>query len=260
MSTTGSGDLGAQRDLIGGFAVIYPFLMTRLVQIRPLQEGHDSVRKYLYLAATVAASAAVVALPATSASAAGHVLTIKKTGGTAVNKGAVLKAGLVKGTTAVFSLGTQKLTCKVASFTAKVKTNPAKPGKATESVTAQAFSKCKTNVMGITFKSLKVKNLPFNATVSDSKGFPVKITGQSKSKPISVTATVTFSGNDVVCPYKAASVSGKSSNTGNKITFTKQKFTRVGTNALCPASANFAAAFGPVVDSSVSGSPKVFVN
>ena len=41
------------------------------------------MRKYFYLAA-VAASAAVVALPATSAYAAGHVLTIKKTGGTAV--------------------------------------------------------------------------------------------------------------------------------------------------------------------------------
>jgi hypothetical protein len=230
------------------------------MQIRPLQEGHGSVRKYLYLAATVAASAAVVALPATSASAAGHVLTIKKTGGTAVKKGAVLKASLVKGTTAVFSLGSEKLTCKSASFTAKVTNNPAKPGKATESVTAQSFSKCTVNVSGITFKSLKVKNLPFKATVSDSKGFPVKITGQSKTKPIAVTATVTFQGNPVVCPYKSTGVSGHSSNTGNKITFTKQKFTRTGTNALCPASANFTATFGPVVDSSVSGSPKVFVN
>src|SRR5262249_54538209 len=116
------------------------------------------------------------------------------------------------------------------------------------------------NVSGITFKSLKVKNLPYKATVSDASGFPVKITGQSKTKPIAVTATVTFQGNDVVCPYKATSVSGHASNTGNKITFTKQKFTRIGTNALCPASANFAASFGPVVDSSVTGSPKVFVN
>jgi hypothetical protein len=231
------------------------------MQIRPLQEGHGSVRKYLYLAATVAASAAVVALPATSASAAGHVLTIKKTGGTAVKKGAVLKASLVKGTTAVFSLGSEKLTCKSASFTAKVTNNPAKPGKATESVTAQSFSKCTVNVSGITFKSLKVKNLPFKATVSDSKGFPVKITGQSKTKPIAVTATVSVQGvGTVSCAYKAGTVAGNSSNTGNKITFTKQKFTRTSTNTLCPASANFAAAFGPVVDSSVSGSPKVFVN
>jgi hypothetical protein len=226
---------------------------------RPLQEGHGSVRKYLYLAAAVAASTAVVALPATSAMAAGHVLTIRKTGGTAVQRGAVLKAGLVTGTSAVFSLGTQKLTCKAAHVTAKVKTNPVKPGTATESVTAMSFSKCKTNVTGITFKSLKVKNLPYNASVSDAAGKPVKVTGQSSTKPILLTATVTFNGSDVVCSYKAGSVKGNASNTGNKITFSKQKFTSTG-GALCPASANFAATFGPVVDSSVTGSPKVFVN
>jgi hypothetical protein len=87
----------------------------------------------------------------------------------------------------------------------------------------------------------------------------VKITGQSKTKPIAVTVTVTVSGNDVVCSYKAGTVSGHASNKGNKITFTKQKFTKT-SGALCPASANFTAAFGPVVDSSVTGSPKVFVN
>jgi hypothetical protein len=218
------------------------------------------VRKYLYLAATVAASAAVVALPATSASAAGHVLTIKKTGGTAVKVGAVLKASLVTGTSAVFSLGTEKLTCKAAKFSAKVTANPVKPGTAKESLTAQSFSKCKvTGIAGVTFKSLKVKNLPYKATVSDAKGFPVKVTGQSKTKPILVTVTVTFGGNDVVCSFKAASVSGHALNKGSKITFSKQKFTKTG-GALCPASANFTAAFGPVVDSSVSGSPKVFVN
>ena len=230
------------------------------MEIRPLQEGHVSVRKYLYLAACVAASAAVVALPATSAFAAGHVLTIKKTGGTAVKRGDVLKASLVTGTSAVFSLGTQKLTCKAAKFSAKVKSNPVKPGTATESLTAQSFSKCKTNVMGITVKSIKVKNLPYNVTVSDGSGFPVKVSGQSKTKPILLTVTVTFSGSPITCSYKAASVKGAASNKGNKISFSKQKFTKSAGGTLCPASANFAAAFGPVVDSSVTGSPKVFVN
>ena len=55
------------------------------------------------------------------------------------------------------------------------------------------------------------------------------------------------------------SVSGHASNSGNKITFSKQKFT-LSTGALCPTSANFSATFGPVTDSSVTGSPKVFVN
>ena len=161
----------------------------------------------------------------------------------------------------MFSLGTEKLTCKAGRFSAKVKTNPVKPGKATESLTAQSFSKCKvTGVTGVTFKSLKVKNLPFNATVSDATGFPVKVSGTAKTKPILVTVTVTVTNvGDVACSYKAASVSGTASNTGNKITFSKQKFTK-SSGALCPASANFSAAFGPVVDSSVTGSPKVFVN
>ena len=231
------------------------------MQIHPFEEGISLVRKYLYLAAVVA-SAVVVVLPATSAEAAGHVLTIKKTGGTAVKVGAVLKSGLAKGTSAVFTLGTQKLTCKSSSFSAKVKTNPAKPGTATESLTAQKFGKCTINVTGITLKSIKVKNLPYKVSVSDAKGHPVKITGQSKTKPVSVTATVAISPTSTIsCTYKAGTVKGSASNTGNKITFSKQKFTKSSGSSLCPAGpALFSATFGPVVDSSVTGSPKVFVN
>src|SRR5215470_3539567 len=110
----------------------------------PLPGRNQLVRKYLYLAA-VAASAAVVALPATSAYAAGHVLTINKTGGTAVKVGAVLKSGLASGTSAVFSLGMEKLTCTAAAISATVKTNPVKPGTATESLTAATISKCKVS-------------------------------------------------------------------------------------------------------------------
>ena len=217
------------------------------------------MRKYLYLAAAATASAAVVVLPATSALAAGHVLTINKTGGTAVKTGAVLKAGLAKGKTAVFALGTEKLTCKSASFSSKVTANPGKPGSATESLTSQKFSKCTVSVSGITFKSIKISNLPYKVTVSDAKGDPVTISGTSKSKPLAVTVTVTVGPNPVTCSYKAASIKGSASNTGNTIAFANQKFAR-SAGALCPASANFSATFGPVTDSSVTGSPKVFVN
>jgi len=58
-------------------------------------------------------------------------------------------------------------------------------------------------------------------------------------------------------------VTGHASNTGNKITFSKQKFTlapnQPSTCAIAPSSL-FSATFGPVRDTSVSGSPKVFVN
>ena len=187
------------------------------------------------------------------------MLTIRKTGGIAVKVGAVLKAGLVTGISAVFSLGSEKLTCKAGRFSATVKSNPVKPGKARESLTAQSFSKCTVNVKNITFKSIKVKNLPFKATVSDATGFPVKVSGSTKTKPILVTVTVSVAGSTVACSYKAASISGHALNKGSKITFSKQKFTK-SSGQLCPASANFTATFGPVVDSSVQGSPRVFVN
>ncbi len=217
------------------------------------------MRKYLYLAA-VAASAAVVALPATSAYAAGHVLTINKTGGTAVKVGAVLKSGLASGTSAVFSLGSEKLTCTSAAVSATVKTNPVKPGTATESLTVVTVSKCKVSgVTGVTFKSIKVKNLPYKVSVSDAAGFPVKVSGQSKTKPMLVTVNVTLSGNPFSCSYKAASISGHASNTGNRLAFSNQKLTK-SSGAFWPGTANFTATFGPVTDSSVTGSPKVFVN
>ena len=218
------------------------------------------MRKSLSLAAVAAASSALLLVPATSAFAAGHVLTIGKTGGTAVKVGAVLKAGLAKGKTATFSLGSEKLTCKVATFAAKVTTNPAKPGTAKESLTSQTFSKCATNVTGITVKSIKANNLPYKVSVSDASGGPVTITGTSSSEPVKLTVKAAAGTTTVTCAYTAKTVKGNASNTGNTITFSKQKFTKASGSALCPASANFAAVFGPVKDTSVTGSPKVFVN
>ena len=149
------------------------------------------MRKYLYLAAAATASAAVVVLPATSALAAGHVLTITKTGGTAVKTGAVLKAGLAKGKTAVFALGTEKLTCKSASFSAKVTGNPGKPGTAAESLTSQKFSKCTVNAQRDHVQEHQGQQPAVQGdSVSDAKGFPVTVSGSSKSKPISFTVTV----------------------------------------------------------------------
>jgi len=219
------------------------------------------MRKLVPVAAAIVTSVSVVALPAALAYAAApvHVLTINKVGGPAVKVGAVLKSGLAKGKTAVFSLGTEKLTCKSAKFSATVKINPAKPGTATESLTAQTFAKCTVNVSGVVVKSLKVLDLPFKTTVSDATGLPVTVSG-TKTKPIKITAKVALGSTNVACTYKATSVKGSASNTGSTVTFSKQKFTFVSGSSLCPASANFSATFGPVKDTSVTNSPKVFVN
>jgi hypothetical protein len=220
------------------------------------------MRKFVPVIAGIAASAAVVGLPVTLAYAAApvHVLTIKKVGGPAVRANAVLKSGLAKGKTAVFSLGTEKLTCKSAHFSATVRANPIKPGTATESLTAQSFAKCTVNITGVVVKSIKVLDLPFKVAVSDAKGFPVTVSGTSKTMPIKIAVKVALGTTKVACTYKASSIKGSASNTGSTVTFTKQKFTKAAGGTLCPPSANFSATFGPVRDTSVTNSPKVFVN
>jgi hypothetical protein len=223
------------------------------------------VRKYLYLA-MAAASVAVLAAPmaaSAAGTASGHVLTISKAGGTGVKTGAMLKSSLAKGTSAVFSLQTEKLTCKSASETVKVTKNPAPHGKATESLTSLTIGKCTikvSGISGITVKSVKANNLPYAVTVSDAKGDPVTVTGTSKTKPVKTTVTVTFVGSPITCSYKATALKGAAANKTNSIAFSKQPFTKVSGSSSCPTTADFTATFGPVTDSSVKGSPKVFVN
>ncbi len=217
------------------------------------------MRKFLPLAAVAASAVAIVSAMVPAQAATGHVLTVGKAGGTAVKTNAVLKASLAKGATVVFAAPAETLTCTSASFTAKVKTNPTKPGKASESQTSQTLAKCTVNVAGVTVKSVTVNNLPYNVTVSDSKGDPVTISGTSKSKPLSFTVSVSVTGvGTVTCTSTAASIKGSSSNKGNTITFTNQKFKSSG--GLCGSGGTFSATFGPVKDTSVKGSPAVFVN
>jgi hypothetical protein len=223
------------------------------------------MRKFVPLAAAFAAVAAVGGLPASSAYAAGHVrvLTINKVGGTAVRADAVLKAHLVTGTKAVFSLGngSVKLQCKSAKFSATVQANPAAPGKATESLTAISAAKCAFNVTGVTFKTITAKNLPYKVTVSDAAGFPVTVSEKTTTMPIKFTVKVVVAGATITCNYKAASLAGAASNTGSTVAFLKQKFTKAaGSNSACLGPAFFSATFGPVRDTSVTNSPKVFVN
>jgi len=223
------------------------------------------VRKYLYLAMAAASVAALAAPVAAGAAdtASPHVLTISKAGGTAVKPGAILKSSLAKGTSAVFSLMGQTLTCKSASESAKVAKNPAKHGTATESLTAMTIGKCTIKVKGIsgiTVKSVKANNLPYAVSVSDAKGDPVTVSGTSKTKPVKTTVTVTFLGSAIPCSYKATALKGAAANKANSIAFSKQKFTKVSGSSSCPPSAAFTATFAPVTDSSVKGNPKVFVN
>ncbi|MGO8959966.1 MAG: hypothetical protein ACLQFR_21740 [Streptosporangiaceae bacterium] len=220
--------------------------------------------KYLYMVAA-ATSALLIAAPMVQAdAAAAHVLTIRRTGGTAVSKGAVLKSGLAAKTKATFSIGTTTVTCKSASFTGKVTNNPAvsKKAMATESVTASKLGTC--SVPGVLSITVAANNLPYIASVSAATGNPVKVSGRSKSKPIGLTATVKLSSTSTItCSYTAASILGKASNKGNVISFANVKFKFSTGGSLCTSlgsTATFSATYGPVTDTSVKGSQKVFVN
>jgi hypothetical protein len=223
-----------------------------------------TVRKYFYSGVLVATALLAAALAVASAAAApAHVLTTGKVGGPAVKTGAILKAGLTKRTNAVFATTLGKLTCTKSTFTAKVVTNPvkgAKPATATESITAETFTGCTISVKGVTIKSSSVGNLPYNGTVSDAKGNPVKISGRTKAKPLLLSITVKFGASTFSCSVKAASISGSWTNKGNATVFVKQKFTKASGNSLCPTSGTFTASYGPVQDTSVKGNPAVFVN
>jgi len=64
----------------------------------------------------------------------------------------------------------------------------------------------------------------------------------------------------LTCGYKAKVAKGHASNTTQVITFTKQPFKLSSGPGACPSKGTFSAAYGPVLDKSVTGSPHVFVN
>jgi hypothetical protein len=223
------------------------------------------MHKYRYLA-MAAGAALVLSLPAGAAlganahAAAKPVLTIGKVGGTAVKNGAILKASLVKKGTVTFSTKLGNLTCSSSSIVAKVVKNPSKAGQATLSVTSVSISKCAA-IDGFTLTVSSV-HLPYGATIKTSKGNPVTLSEASKSKPIGFTATVKTLG--ISCTFTASSLTGSASNKANTVAFSKQKLTLAkGSASDCSdvgTTVTVTSTYGPIVDSSVKHSPKVFVS
>lgn len=215
------------------------------------------MRKFVVLVAA-AASSLLMALPATASVAASHdVLTTGKVGGTNVKVGATLKASLKSGTKATFLTSKSAgVTCRSVTFTDKVVSNPRAKGTAREKLTSQTFSKC--SVHGIQdatgVRSVKLLGLPYKATISDAKGDPVKVTGTVAK----ITLKTIF--GSLTCDYKATTSTGHASNKAQTITFSSQRFTKKSGPTACPGSGHFSATFGPVKDTSVHGSPHVFIN
>ncbi|MGX9891011.1 Tat pathway signal sequence domain protein [Streptomyces sp. NPDC002276] len=212
------------------------------------------------LAAT-AAVAALALLPATTASADSAVLTYGSAAGTAVSVGDVVTASLASGTNATLATssgGTSGITCTGSTLSATVTDNPAAPGTATESATAQTFSGCTSNVLGVTgVRSITVNNLPYS-TAANSDG-TVTVT-PAPGSTIQTTVVLSTLLGSITCVYRAPSLAAVSSNSTNSLTFTNQAFTKFSGSFLCAGNGYFTATYAPVVDSSVSGSPAIYTN
>jgi hypothetical protein len=139
----------------------------------------------------------------------------------------------------------------------------AAPGTATESLTLQDFSSCTpVGIPAVTsVQSIVVNNLPYATTVTSPPSNAVQVTGTAEA-PIQTTIRLVSGLGTITCVYRADGnvVSGVASNTDQSITFTDQKFNRFSGPSACFPNGYFSAAYGPVTDTSVAGSPLVYVN
>ncbi len=218
------------------------------------------------LGATALAAAAVLAAGTmTPAQAAGSaVLTHTAVGGPNIAVGDVLTADLVAGSYATFyssATGTSGIKCAASSFSATVTSNPAAPGVATEQLNTQTFGSCTANVIGVTsVQSITVNNLPYTNSVSDAPGNPVSL-DPTAAGPLQTTVVLKTILGTITCVYRApAGISGTTSNVGQTIGFNAQALPKVSGPSTCFSTGYFSATYGPVKDSSVAGSPHVYIN
>ncbi|MFI6129372.1 Tat pathway signal sequence domain protein [Micromonospora sp. NPDC051141] len=218
------------------------------------------------LAALTLLTGLVGATPATAApstSLASAVLTYPTAAGTAVSVNDVIQASLKTGTNATFyssASGTTGVKCAASAFSAKVLSNPTAPGTATESLTAQSFTSCTSNIIGTTgVQSVTVNNLPYATSVTS--GGVVTISGTSTA-PIQSTVVLNSLLGPITCVYRTSTnkLTGVASNATNSIAFTNQTLTKFSGTSLCFSTAYFTATYSPVRDTSKTGSPAVFVN
>jgi hypothetical protein len=217
------------------------------------------MRKLLFLAAAAVAAGALTLAGQPAYADDPAVLTTGSASGTNATVGDTLAATLATGTTADFfttATGTTGVTCTTSTFNAAVADNPAAGGTATESLTVQTFTGCTSNILGVTaVNSITVDALPYSAAVGNGS---IVLTGN----PIQATVVLRTILGSVTCVYQAdnGTLTGTTDNADNSINFTAQGFTKSTGPSLCPGSSFFTATYAPVVDSSIDGSPAVFVN
>jgi len=218
---------------------------------------------YLGIAAAAAMSVALLGTPALADDPI-NVLTTGSVGGANVANGDLLSASLATGTTADFATTSGSTTgvhCSVSAFDATVVDNPVAPGVATESTTAQTFSSCTANILGVvSVTSVVVNNAPFATTVDSSTGV-VTVTGTTAA-PIQTTLVLRTILGSATCVYQAngGSITGVTGSTDSSISFANQQFNKFSGSATCPSNGYFTASYSPILDTSVTDSPAVYTN
>ncbi|MER7752539.1 Tat pathway signal sequence domain protein [Kitasatospora sp. NPDC097643] len=215
-------------------------------------------------AAALAALALTAAAVAPAQADGPAVLTTGSPTGPDAAVGDVLTANLLPGSYATFynsASGTSGIKCAASSFSATVTANPAAPGNAVEQLNTQTFGSCSSNVLGVTsVRSITVNNLPFTNTVGDGPGNPVTLAPGAAGSMRTTVVLGTILGS-VTCVYQnTTGISGTTSNATNSIGFAGQPFNLVSGSGLCFSVGYFSATYGPVADTSVAGSPLIFVN
>lgn len=221
--------------------------------------------RYLGVAAVAAVSVAIPGLPALADDPpAVAVLTTGSAGGANVAVGDVLAASVATGTTADFATssgGSTGIKCAASTFTATVVDNPAAPGVATESTTAQTFASCTANILGVTgVTSVVVDNVPFATTVDGATG-AVAVTG-TDAAPIQTTLKLRTILGSVTCVYRAdgGAIAGTAGATESSIGFANQQFNKFSGPITCPANGYFTATYSPVTDTTLADAPAVYTN
>ncbi len=178
------------------------------------------MRRYVYLTAVAGAVALGTLAPSGAFAAGGSVMTTGSAAGTAVAVGDKLSASLATGTSATFyssTSGTSGVSCSSSSFSATATANPAAPGVATESLTAQTFTGCSTNVFGTTgVQSVSLDNLPYTVSVDDSTN--AVTVGAGSAGPIQSTVVINTLFGAITCVYQpvSGSIAGTANNASNK--------------------------------------------
>jgi hypothetical protein len=203
----------------------------------------------------------LVANPAHAAQSA--VLTTGSVGGADVAAGDIITSGLKTGTQARLVTeagGSTGVFCDASQLTSTITSNPPAGGVATESLTAQTFSNCSSNIFGVTgVESVTVNNLPYSTSINGAAG-TISLTAPAAA-PIDATVRLSTPVGAVSCSFRANgnTLDGTLSNADNSRTFTDQGMTKSGGPVICPGSSAFSATYAPAVDTSVGGSPAVFV-